>query len=105
MGLWLGDGAGWPDFMPGDSISEITGRGYNLGQSFGGRTVYPEIVQVNYLPDAQSIRRPARSLMDGVKTTGASAEPFGQRPRTAPQSEDLGYGHSRSFSQASIMVA
>ena len=44
--LWLGDGAGQPDFMVGDTIKSITGRDYNLSTA-------PEIIKVVYLPEKQ----------------------------------------------------
>jgi len=60
--LWLGDGSGKPEFCIGDCIAEITGRDYGLSKSFGGGTVYPEIVQVIYLPDKQMTKLITRDL-------------------------------------------
>lgn len=60
--LWLGDGAGKPEFCLGDCIAEITGRDYPLSKSFGGGTVYPEIVQIIYLPDKQMTKLITRDL-------------------------------------------
>lgn len=51
--LWLGDGSGVPAFALGDCIEKITGRDYPLSSVFGSRTVYPEIVQIVYLPETQ----------------------------------------------------
>ena len=51
--LWLGDGSGMPDFMPGDGIEYITGREFSLAATLNGEPVYPEIVKVIYLPDRQ----------------------------------------------------
>jgi hypothetical protein len=60
--LWLGDGRGVPDFMIGDSLERITGREYPLGISFGGSDVYPEIVQITYLPHKQKMQLLTRDL-------------------------------------------
>jgi len=60
--LWLGDGVGAPDFMIGDCIERITGREYELSASFGGGVVYPEIVQIIYLPDKQKMQLVTRDL-------------------------------------------
>jgi len=60
--LWLGDGRGVPDFMIGDGIERITGREYDLSISFGGGAVYPEVVQIVYLPDAQKMELITRDL-------------------------------------------
>jgi hypothetical protein len=52
--LWLGDGAGRPAFMIGDSIRSISGREYQLDLlSFNGGKISPEIIQIIYLPDSQ----------------------------------------------------
>lgn len=51
--LWLGDGSGVPDFALGDCIEKITGRNYPLSSLIGSRTVYPEIIQIVYLPETQ----------------------------------------------------
>jgi hypothetical protein len=60
--LWLGDGSGMPDFMPGDCIERITGREYSLAASLNGEPVYPEIVKVVYLPDRQQMMLITRDL-------------------------------------------
>lgn len=60
--LWLGDGSGVPEFALGDAIEKITGREYHLIQSFAGRTVYPEIIQIIYLPDRQMMKLITRDL-------------------------------------------
>lgn len=51
--LWLGDGEGMPDFALGDCIEKMTGRDYLLGVSIGEEKLYPEIVQIIYVPDRQ----------------------------------------------------
>lgn len=60
--LWLRDGAGVPAFAVGDYIERITGRDYNLSVSFGGGVVYPEIIQIVYLPDKQKMKLITRDL-------------------------------------------
>ena len=60
--LWLGEGSGMPDFMPGDCIERITGREYSLAASLNGEPVYPEIVKVVYLPDRQQMMLITRDL-------------------------------------------
>ncbi len=60
--LWLGDGRGQPDFAIGDCIEAITGRDYSLRASFGLGMVYPEIVQIIYLPDRQKMKLITRDL-------------------------------------------
>jgi hypothetical protein len=45
--LWI-DGTNPPDFLLGDSISQLTGRNYSLAQTLGSRTVYPEVVEIQY---------------------------------------------------------
>jgi len=60
--LWLGDGTGVPDFAVGDCIETITGRNYDLATSFGGGSVYPEIIQIVYIPDAQKMKLITRDL-------------------------------------------
>jgi len=60
--LWLGEGSGMPDFMPGDCIERITGREYGLAASLNGEPVYPEIVKVVYLPDRQQMMLITRDL-------------------------------------------
>jgi len=60
--LWLGDGSGLPDFMIGDCIEKITGRSYRLSAALGSGTVYPEIVQIIYLPDKQQTKLITRDL-------------------------------------------
>jgi len=51
--LWLGDGDGSPDFALGDCIEKITGRDYPLAVAIGEGSLYPEIVQIVYVPDRQ----------------------------------------------------
>jgi len=52
--LWMGDGAGIPAFMIGDSINSISGREYPLElATFGGGKTSPEIIQIVYLPESQ----------------------------------------------------
>lgn len=60
--LWLGDGSGEPDFALGDCIEKITGRNYPLSSMIGSRTVYPEIVQIVYLPEQQKMTLITRDL-------------------------------------------
>ena len=60
--LWLGDGSGLPDFAVGDCIEKITGREYDLSAAFGNRTVYPEIIQIIYLPNQQKMKLITRDL-------------------------------------------
>jgi hypothetical protein len=60
--LWLGDGVGWPTFYIGDGIEGITGRWYNLAVKSGSKTVYPEIVQLSYLPRQQRMQIVTRDL-------------------------------------------
>jgi len=60
--LWLGDGAGLPDFMIGDCIEKITGREFPLSASFGGGEVYPQVVQIVYLPHQQKMQLVTRDL-------------------------------------------
>jgi len=60
--LWLGGGNGFVDFMPGDCIEQITGRQYGLSTSFGGATLYPEIISIIYLPDRQKMQLITRDL-------------------------------------------
>jgi hypothetical protein len=60
--LWLGDGRGEPDFKVGDCIERLSGREYPLSSSFGGGVVYPEIVQIVYLPDKQKMQLITRDL-------------------------------------------
>lgn len=50
--LWI-DGTNPPTFALGDGITGFTGRNYPLGQTLGPRTVYPEIVQIQYLIQSQ----------------------------------------------------
>ena len=51
--LWLGDGKGRPDFAIGDCIEQISGRDYPLSVDIGDKKLYPEIVQLIYVPDRQ----------------------------------------------------
>ncbi len=60
--LWLGDDSGEPDFALGDCLEKITGREHPLSASFGGDTVYPEIIQIIYLPDKQKMKLITRDL-------------------------------------------
>ena len=61
--LWLGDGYGSPNFAIGDCIEKITGREYDLStKTSGGGTVYPEIIQIIYLPDKQKMKLITRDL-------------------------------------------
>lgn len=60
--LWLGDGEGSPDFALGDCIEEITGRDYPLGVDIGDKKLYPEIVQLIYVPDKQMLTLITRDL-------------------------------------------
>ena len=60
--LWLGDGSGSPDFALGDCIEKIVGRDYPLEAAMGGRTAYPEIIQIVYMPDAQKMKLVTRDL-------------------------------------------
>ncbi len=54
--LWLGY------FAIGDCIEKITGREYNLSAAFGSRQVYPEIIQIIYMPDKQKMKLITRDL-------------------------------------------
>ena len=60
--LWAGDGSGVPDFAIGDCIEKITGRDYPLSSVLGDRTVYPEIIQIIYLPEQQRMKLITRDL-------------------------------------------
>lgn len=60
--LWLGDGAGRPDFAVGDCIERITGREHSLKTQMEGEAVYPEIVKIIYLPDKQKMKLITRDL-------------------------------------------
>ena len=60
--LALGDGSGEPDVAIGDCIEKIAGREYSLAADCGGREVYPEIVQIIYLPDKQKTKLITRDL-------------------------------------------
>ncbi|MCK4294821.1 MAG: hypothetical protein KAY65_16600, partial [Planctomycetes bacterium] len=60
--LWAGDGAGTPAFLIGDGIEGITGRGYSLSARTGDANVYPEIVQIGYLPGEQRMQLITRDL-------------------------------------------
>lgn len=60
--LWLGDGSARPEFMLGDGIERITGRNYPLAMSNGASMVYPEVVQITYLPAEQRMRLVTRDL-------------------------------------------
>jgi hypothetical protein len=52
--LWI-DGTNPPTFALGDGITGFTGRDYPLGQTLGSRTVYPELVQIQYLVQSQKM--------------------------------------------------
>ncbi len=60
--LWLGDGTGVPAFALGDCIERITGRQHELAASFGSGFVYPEIIKIIYVPDAQKTKLITRDL-------------------------------------------
>jgi hypothetical protein len=60
--LWLGDGAGLPDFAIGDGIEKVTGRNYNFFIRSGSSYLYPEICQIVYLPDEQKMQLLTRDL-------------------------------------------
>jgi len=60
--FWLGDGSGFCDFAVGDCIEKITGREHNLAISFGGGIVYPQIIQIIYLPETQKMKLITRDL-------------------------------------------
>jgi len=60
--LWLGDGSGFPEFMPGDCLEAIDGRCYNLTVSLGSKLLHPEIVQIVYLPEKQKQQLVTRDL-------------------------------------------
>jgi hypothetical protein len=60
--LWVGDGSGIPDFLPGDCIAGIKGRNYGLSKSFAGGEVWPEIVQIVYHPQQQKMQLVTRDL-------------------------------------------
>jgi len=64
--LWLGDGAGRPDFALGDGLEKITGRDYNFMLRSGSSFVYPEIIQIVYLPDEQKMQLFTRDLRFAV---------------------------------------
>jgi len=46
----------------GDSIEKIEGRDYPLKSSYGERTVYPEIIQIIYMPEQQKTKLITRDL-------------------------------------------
>jgi len=60
--LWLGDGSGTPDFAIGDCVEKVTGREHDLSVAFGEGVVYPEIIQIVYLPDRQRMKLITRDL-------------------------------------------
>jgi len=60
--LWLGDGAGEPDFLVGDGIDVVTGRAYRLARDSESGIVYPEIIRILYLPDEQKQELVTRDL-------------------------------------------
>jgi len=60
--LWLGDGSGEPDLAVGDCIEKITGRNYSLAATLNSGDVYPEIIQIIYLPDKQKQKLITRDL-------------------------------------------
>lgn len=60
--LWLGDGSGVPDFALGDGVEKIEGRDYDLSTAFGDAKIYPEIIQIIYLPEKQQTKLITRDL-------------------------------------------
>jgi hypothetical protein len=60
--LWLFDTLNDPEFAMGDSITRITGRQHDLARTFSGGTIYPEIIQITYLPRQQKMRLVTRDL-------------------------------------------
>jgi hypothetical protein len=60
--FWLGDGSGAPDFAVGDCIEKITGRELSLSAAMASTSVYPEIIQLIYLPDNQMMKLITRDL-------------------------------------------
>jgi hypothetical protein len=53
----------WPgEFACGDSVETLTGRDYDLAVNYGDRIIYPEIVQIVYLPDRQKMTLITRDL-------------------------------------------
>jgi len=60
--LWLGDGTGFVEFVPGDCIEAIDGRAYGLTVSIGSKVLHPEIVQIVYLPEKQKQQLITRDL-------------------------------------------
>ena len=62
INFWLGDGRSFPDFVLGDCIEKITGREYPLSATFGKTKIYPEIIQIIYLPEVQRQKLITRDL-------------------------------------------
>lgn len=60
--LWLGEGAGQVDFLVGDGIEGVSGRAFPLSGRIENRSVYPEIVQIVYLPAEQKMQLITRDL-------------------------------------------
>jgi len=65
--LWLGEGSGSPEFALGDCIEKIAGREHDLSavMAGGGKPeikIYPEIIQIIYLPDKQKMKLITRDL-------------------------------------------
>ncbi|MGH2271396.1 hypothetical protein ACQ9LF_06315 [Anaerohalosphaeraceae bacterium U12dextr] len=60
--LWAGDGSGTPTFALGDGIAGLSGRTLSFAQTNSGRTTYPEIIQIVYLPVQQTQQIITRDL-------------------------------------------
>jgi len=67
--MWLGSKSSpQPEFAVGDCIEKITGREYDLSSVIAGEgksedvKVYPEIIQIIYLPDQQKEKLITRDL-------------------------------------------
>ncbi len=62
--LWLTDNADSdiPFFACGDSIEKITGREYSLSASLYDQEIFPEIIQITYLPNQQKQQLITRDL-------------------------------------------
>lgn len=65
--MWTGDGAGEPSFAIGDLIEGLDGRGYELAASFNDTAVFPEIIQIVYLPQKQIQRLITRDLRKAIR--------------------------------------
>jgi len=79
--LWI-DGTNPPAFALGDGITGLTGRDYPLGQTLGPRTVYPEIVQIQYFIQSQKmsllLRDPRLSIQTHDSTHGRGRKKGGR---------------------------